>query len=147
VLVGADVHSPYCYLLSREEHRDRDTWAVRLLELRDRGFDPEAAVADFGTGLRKGHRQALPGTPCRADAFDALRDFRALLGRLDGRACQAIAQADDLKRRQAGHEWRRGRKDRRLVGRAQDWYKDIVTKPPSNTGTRICKAVLSEFGC
>jgi hypothetical protein len=118
VLVGADVYSTYCYLLSQEEHRDGDTWAVRLLELRDRGFDPEATVADFGTGLRKGQRQALPGTPCRADAFHALRDFRALLARLDARAYEAIAQVDELKRRQARHEWRRGRKDRRLVGRA-----------------------------
>src|SRR5207247_5178055 len=31
VLVGADVASTYCYLLSLEEHRDADTWGVRLL--------------------------------------------------------------------------------------------------------------------
>lgn len=33
VLVGADVASTYCYLLSVEEHGDADTWGVRLLEL------------------------------------------------------------------------------------------------------------------
>jgi hypothetical protein len=32
VLVGCDTDSTYCYLLSCEEHRDADTWAVRLLE-------------------------------------------------------------------------------------------------------------------
>src|SRR5262249_2766803 len=37
VLVGADVASTYCYLLSLEEHRDALTWGVRLLELRGRG--------------------------------------------------------------------------------------------------------------
>src|SRR5262249_30720778 len=48
VLVGVDGASTYCYLLSPEGHADGDTWAVGLLELRDRGFQPQATVADFG---------------------------------------------------------------------------------------------------
>ncbi len=47
VLVGADVASTYCYLLSSEEHRDADTWGVRLLELSERSFRPDATIADF----------------------------------------------------------------------------------------------------
>jgi hypothetical protein len=50
VLVGADVASTYCYLLSAEEHRDADTWGVRLLELTERGFHPDATIADFAGG-------------------------------------------------------------------------------------------------
>jgi hypothetical protein len=38
VLVGVDVASTYCYLLSQEEQRDADTWGVRLLELPARGW-------------------------------------------------------------------------------------------------------------
>ena len=38
VLVGADVASTYCYLLSLEDHRDETTWGVRLLELGDQGL-------------------------------------------------------------------------------------------------------------
>src|SRR5262249_11785764 len=64
VLVGADVQSSYCYLLSQEGQRDGETLGVRLLELRDRGFAPQATIADFGTGLRAGQQQALPGVPC-----------------------------------------------------------------------------------
>ena len=30
VLAGCDAQTTYCYLLSPEEHRDADTWAVRL---------------------------------------------------------------------------------------------------------------------
>src|SRR5262249_17828543 len=67
VLVGVDVQSTFCYLLSLENQRDADTWGVRLLELVDRGFAPEATVADFATGLRAGHEEALPGVPCRGD--------------------------------------------------------------------------------
>jgi hypothetical protein len=115
VLVGADVHSTYCYLLSQEEHRDGDTWGVRLLELADRGFDPEATIADFGTGLRKGQKQALPGTPCRGDVFHLLRDFQTLAGYLDNRAYAAIARLDELRKKQARFESRKGRKDRKLV--------------------------------
>jgi hypothetical protein len=115
VLVGADVHSTYCYLLSQEEHRDGDTWGVRLLELGDRGFDPEATIADFGTGLRKGQKQALPDTPCRGDVFHPLRDFQTLVTHLDNRAYAAIAQLDDLEQQQARFQWRNGRKDRKLV--------------------------------
>jgi hypothetical protein len=115
VLVGACAHSSYCYLLSQEEQRDGDTWGVRLLELRDRGFDPEATIADFGTGLRKGHKQALPGTPCRGDVFHPLRDMQALATHLDNRAYAAIAQLDGLHKRQARFESRKGRKNRKLV--------------------------------
>ena len=50
VLVGADMHSTYCFLLSAEDQRDGDTWALRLLECQDRGFAPDATIADFGTG-------------------------------------------------------------------------------------------------
>jgi hypothetical protein len=52
VLVGVDTASTYCFLLSVEEHRDADTWGVRLLELVDQGFNPQATVADAGSSLR-----------------------------------------------------------------------------------------------
>ncbi len=73
VLVGVDTASTFCYLLSQEDHRDADTWGVRLLELAECGFAPEAVVADFGTGLRAGQglahapgplsRRCLPPAP------------------------------------------------------------------------------------
>lgn len=54
VLVGADVTSTFCYLLSIQDHRDAETWGVRLLELQDQGFAPEVTIADAGKGLRAG---------------------------------------------------------------------------------------------
>jgi hypothetical protein len=118
VLVGCDVHSTYCYLLSREEQRDGDTWAVRLLELRDRGFAPQATIADFGTGLRAGQQQALPGVPCRGDIFHPLRDFQALVSYLDNRAYEAISCRTALQHKQARFERRQGRKDRGVAMKA-----------------------------
>jgi len=110
VLVGADVATTYGYLLSLEDHRDADTWGVRLLELADRGFQPDATIADFGTGLRAGQAAALPGVPCRGDVFHALPKLVPVVGYLDHRAYAAIATRSDLERRQARTEQRQGRK-------------------------------------
>ena len=73
VLVGVDAASTFCFLLSPEEHRDADTWGIRLLELVDRGFAPQATIADFASGLRP-DKEALHEVPCRGDVFHALYD-------------------------------------------------------------------------
>jgi hypothetical protein len=116
VLVGADVASTYCYFLSPEEHRDADTWGVRLLELRERGFRPDATIADFAGGLRAGQAEALPDVPCRGDVFHALQTATPLVRYLENRAYEAIATRSRLDSRQARTEHRQGRKDASLTG-------------------------------
>lgn len=121
VLAAADTRSGYCCLLGQEEHRDADTWGVRLLEMAERGFAPEATIADFGTGLRAGQRQAMPGVPCRADVFHPLRDFQALSSYLENRAYDALACHDKLLRQQARHRRKHdGKKDRSVAQRAAE---------------------------
>ena len=110
ILVGIDVYSTYCYLLSVEERRDADTWGVRLLELAERGFHPDATVADAGAALRSGQEQALPGVPCRGDIFHALHEIGPVVRYLENRAYEIIATVEDLTRRQARHQRRQGRK-------------------------------------
>jgi len=109
VLVGADVQSTYCYLLSLEEHRDGDTWGVRLLELQDQGFRPEATIADAGKGLRAGQAQALPEIPCRGDVFHALQLLTPLVMFLENRAYEAIATRTHLEKKKAKSQ-RRGQR-------------------------------------
>jgi hypothetical protein len=115
VLVGVDTASTFCYLLSLEDHRDADTWGVRLLELVDRGFAPEATIADFASGLRAGHEEALPGVPCRGDVFHALYEVGPLVRYLENRAYEAIDARTKLERKQAAAERRRGRKKQTLA--------------------------------
>jgi hypothetical protein len=157
VLVGADVHSGYCYLLSAEDHRDADTWGFRLLELKDRGFAPQATIADFGSGLRAGQRQALPDVPCRADVFHPLRDFQALSTYLDRRAYDALSYHEELSHKRLRYERRHGWKSRSLAMKASAagrevqraieladevrtllgwWQKDIVAVPGYQAATR-----------
>ena len=101
-------------MLSLEGHRDADTWGIRLLELVDRGFAPKATSADFASGLRAGHQEALPGRPCRGDVCHALDDVGPLVRYLENRAYEAIDTRAKLERKQAAAE-RRGRKDQSLV--------------------------------
>src|SRR5262245_2450603 len=111
VLVGVDTASTFCYLLSPEEHRDADTWGVRLLELAECGFAPEAVVADFGSGLRAGRGLALPHVPCRGDIFHLVRDLEAAVTYLEHRAYAALEVCARLERQQAPGR-RRGRPPR-----------------------------------
>jgi hypothetical protein len=97
VLVAADCASSYCCLLSLEEHRDADTWGLRLLEMKERGFAPQATIADFATGLRAGQKLALSGVPCRGDVFHALHEVTPLVQYLENRAYEAITAHDKLE--------------------------------------------------
>jgi hypothetical protein len=101
VLVGADMSSTYCFLLSEEEHRDADTWGTRLLELQDRGLEPRATIADFGTGLRAGQQLAWPGLLCRGDVFHAEHDLQPVVTYLENRAYAAMEAHDKLQRKKA----------------------------------------------
>jgi hypothetical protein len=111
VLVGVDTASTYCYLLSLEDQRDAETWGVRLLELIDQGFAPEATIADAGTGLRAGQALALPEVPCRGDVFHVLRDLRDLVGFLENRAYRALETQEHLQKQRDCFE-RRNRRGR-----------------------------------
>lgn len=97
VLVGADIRSTYCFLLSAEDQRDGDTWALRLMECQDRGFNPKATIADFGTGIRAGQERAMPGKPCRGDVFHALHEITPVVAFLEERAYGTITAQDKLE--------------------------------------------------
>ena len=115
VLVGADVDSTYCYLLAHTKHRDAKTWASHLSPLEERGFAPQATVADFGTGLRAGQKQAFPDLPCRGDLFHALKSLRDVARSLDRRAYQKMEFHLDLQVERARHVKRYDRKDPTLA--------------------------------
>jgi hypothetical protein len=108
VLVGVDTASTFCYLLSPERRRDADTWGVRLLELAERGFAPDAVVADFGTGLRAGQALALPEVPCRGDVFHLVHDLEPVVTYLENRAYDALDACARLE-----GEWAQGRRQGR----------------------------------
>lgn len=125
VLVGCDVHSTFCFLLSAEEHRDAETWGVRLLELQDRQFSPDATIADAGPALRAGQKEALPKTPCRGDVFHAQAEFTPEVRYLDNRAYEAIGARSKLQAKLARPGKLRDRMKRQWV---QQFWRAVRTE-------------------
>jgi hypothetical protein len=110
VLVGVDVASTYCYLLSPEAHRDGDTWGLRLLELQEQGFAPRAIIGDGGSGLVAGHELALSQVPRRSDVFHVVQEVLPVVTALENRAYQALTACAKFERQQAQSERRQGRR-------------------------------------
>jgi hypothetical protein len=111
VLVGIDVASTSCYLLSLEGHRDGETWGVRLLELQAQGFAPQAILCDGGSGLQAGQALALPDVPRRGDVFPVRHEVRPLVTFLENRAYQALTACAKLERQPAQGQRKHGRRD------------------------------------
>jgi AmiR/NasT family two-component response regulator len=97
VFVAADIESTYCFLLSREDHCDGDTWGIRLLEAQDRGLAPQAVVSDFGTAIHAGLKLAMPDIPHRGDVFHGLAEITEAVTFLEKRAYQMIAAHHQLQ--------------------------------------------------
>ena len=169
VLVGVDADSTYCYLLSVEDHRDAETWGVRLLELQDQGFQPEATVADAGQGIRAGQALAMPEVPCRGDVFHILQTVQSLATFLENRAYAAIDATADLERKKARLAWRgrptqsvaaklghAQREEARAVALAADvatllkWLREDVlslTGPNHTTRRELFDFLVAELRC
>ncbi len=155
VLVGADADSTYCYLLSQENSRDGDTWALRLMELGDKGLSPDYTVADGGTGLRAGQALAWPDIPCRGDVFHALLDMGRLSAYLENRAFGAMSALEKTeakmikaKRKGRGNKFSKrlavaGQAETAAINLADDintlaeWLRnDILSLSGADTDTR-----------
>jgi hypothetical protein len=168
VLVGCDAPSTYCFLLSQEENRDAQTWGLRLLEMKDKGFRPQATVADAGPALRAGQKAALPKVPCRGDVFHALAELGPLAHQLEARAYEAIAAHDKLraklarpgKRRDRGRmswlqkRWRAEKAEEAAIALAEDvalllrWLREdvlAVAGPPHAVRLALFDFVMEEL--
>src|SRR6185312_10462068 len=109
VLVGVDTRSLFCYQLRQEAHCDGETWALNLMDLADRGFAPEAVIADAGAGLRAGHELGLPGVECRGDIFHIIRDLQDVLAEVENRAYDELERTEQQRRKWQRARWQGGR--------------------------------------
>ena len=100
VLVGADVHSTYCYLLEKADGLDAETWALHLMDLQPKGLAPLHTIADGGQSLRCGQHLAWPDVPCHADVFHAMMSFGDVVSILENRAYAAIQKIGPLQKKQ-----------------------------------------------
>src|ERR1700751_18613 len=102
VLAGVCAESTYCYLLAAEDHRDADTWGVRLLDAAQQGLKPDYTIADAGQGLRAGQKAAWGDTPCHGDVFHIIRQCEGLANTLSRLAKGATARREKLEAKFGG---------------------------------------------
>ena len=115
VLVGVDAQSTFCFLLSPEEHRDADTWGIRLLELVDRGFVPEATIADFASSSAPGTRRLCLGVPAAVMFFMRCTTSGRWSVTWRTGPTKPSTPGPSWRSKQATAQRRRGRKDQSLA--------------------------------
>ena len=93
ILTTVDINSRFCALLEREQHRDADSWGVHLLEMNDRGFQPDINISDQASGLKKAFEEVLPRTELRFDHFHIIKASKELIRFLKNRKESATTQA------------------------------------------------------
>jgi hypothetical protein len=109
ILAAVDIDSRFCAMLEKEEHRDADTWSVHLLDMNDRGFNPDVNISDQAAGLKKAFGDVLPETEHRFDQFHIIQASKDLIRFLKNRKESALTLAVTLysrreKARETGKE-------------------------------------------
>ena len=69
ILSGVDIPSLFCFSLSLEEERDFETWGINLLDLKDKGFEPERVFGDDASAIEAAHQYVYPDTPYDLDHY------------------------------------------------------------------------------
>jgi hypothetical protein len=127
VLVGMDAKSTYCYLLAAEDQRDETTWGVHLLELAEKGLQPDYTIADAARGLRAGQAAAWQDVPCHGDVFHAECDLEKLAFFLENRAAGCTTMLDKLQRKmQRAKNKRKGQSLSKKLAQARNAQAEAV---------------------
>ena len=95
ILSGIDTRSLYCYLLSAEDRRDEDTWAIHFLDCQKKGLKPERTLGDDASGLVSGHKNVFPCVPYHYDNFHLSRGLMDLRRYVRNRLKTAITERDE----------------------------------------------------
>ena len=117
ILVLVEPHSTALLLLSLEEHRDGDTWGVRLLETEEQGFSFTQVASEGAQGIAVGVPAAFgEELPHQLDLGHLFGEVARLDAELERTAYKTI--------RQEAERWRvldSARSERVIVSRIEDW--------------------------
>lgn len=119
ILVVVEPHSTALLLLAQEEHRDGDTWGVRLLETEEQGFSFTQVVSDQAQGIAAGVHAA----------FGEEMPHQLDLGHLFGEVARLDAELERMAYKTIRDEADRGRvldsarSERVIVSRIEAWEK------------------------
>ena len=82
ILDVVDIPSRFCAKPSKEDRRDADSWEITLMDMTDKGFQPESNISDQAPGLIRAFENQLPNTELHYDHFHLIRDSKTLVRRL-----------------------------------------------------------------
>ena len=85
--------------LSREDHRDAETWQIHLLDLIEQGFQPEVNISDLASGMKSAFEEVLPDTEHRFDHFHLIKACKDLVRYLKNKRESAITRQIKLLKR------------------------------------------------
>ena len=96
ILAIVDIPSRFCAKLSKEDSRDAVTWEINLMDIKDKGFQPESAVTDQASGLTQAFKKQLENTELHYDHCHIIRACKTLVRQLKNRKESTITAAVTL---------------------------------------------------
>jgi hypothetical protein len=99
ILTGIDTKSLYCYLLTSEDKRDEDTWAVHLMDVEIKGLNPQRTIGDDAKGLVAGHKLVFPEADYHYDNFHLSRTLMDLRRYFRNQLKTTITALNDIEGR------------------------------------------------
>lgn len=76
VLAAIDLDSQFCLELQQEDTRDHNAWGYHLLNMMDKGYNPNHNVMDGGSGMEKAFAEVLPNVKVRYDHFHVTQSIK-----------------------------------------------------------------------
>jgi hypothetical protein len=76
VLAALDLDSQFCLELQQEDTRDHNAWGYHLLNMMDKGYNPDNNVMDGGSGMDKAFAEVLPDVHVRYDHFHVTQSIK-----------------------------------------------------------------------
>jgi hypothetical protein len=83
-------------LLSAEDRRDEDTWAIHFMDYQNKGLKPERTIGDDAKGLVSGHKTFFTEVPCHYDNFHLSQRLMELRLYFRNRLKTAISERNSL---------------------------------------------------
>ena len=120
ILSGIDTRSLYCYLLSAEDRRDEETWAINLLYAEANGLSPLRTIGDDAGGLVSGHEIVFPQTPYDYDNFHLSQGLMDLRRYYRNRLKSAITDRNTLEIKAKKYFYDEGLADKASIARTKE---------------------------
>ena len=97
ILTGVGNETLYTYLLQKADNRDEDTWRIHLMDLKEKGFNPDTLIDDQAKGLHSANQKEFPNSIHLYDVFHALDKLQNTCRYFKNRFRASISDRKDIE--------------------------------------------------